>query len=650
MVLSSRVSQSTPSRDRGRRGSDAPEESSKAPTASRKERRAAYYKDVIQEREQPPARGQEGGSNYPLWAPAPQERRQRRTRDGGLKTSPADRPRAGPFGALNQRTARVPAARTPTARSKAWASGERQASREESSSSRRNAKEKGGRQAGDYHSLKMQQALATVSYGARNQIKSKISEVESFEDFPLLPSIQKAINKDAFKALDDIAPTPIQALAIPALLGMGETRRRRQAVKQEGMQQFLLAAETGSGKTMAYLLPAIDALKRAEAEEKLIEEGRKAQQEAEEKEKTKENMFEVAPPDDFDTSNVGRPRVVVLVPTAELVEQVGLTAKALSHEVKFRASFVSSNYTQAVIKSRIYSNMDVLVSTPHLLASISDSEPHILSKVSHLVIDEADSLLDRSFSPITSKILDKATPSLKQLVLCSATIPKRLDNFLRDRFPDIKRLTTPNLHAVPRRVQLGVVDIEKDPYKGNKDLACADVIWKIGSSAAEHVEDGEMEKVPTKRLIVFVNEREKTIELAEYLASKGVDAVALNRDLDTRTQTDLLAQFCSATLPEKDTKQITTPLKRGAKRPVRTLSNTKVLVCTDIASRGIDTTAVRHVVLYDVPHTSIDFIHRLGRTGRMGRRGRGVVLVGKNDRKDVVREIRDAMFRGAALI
>jgi ATP-dependent RNA helicase MRH4 len=294
--------------------------------------------------------------------------------------------------------------------------------------------------------------------------------------------------------------------------------------------------------------------------------------------------------------------------------------------------------------------MDILVSTPHLLASVSDSEAHILGSVTTLVVDEADSLLDRSFSPITSKILDKATPSLKQLVLCSATIPKRLDTFLRERFPDIKRLTTPNLHAIPRRVQLGVVDVEKDPYKGNKDLACADVIWKIGSSAAEHAEDGEMEKVPTKRLIVFVNEREKSVELAEYLAAKGIDAVALNRDLDTRTQTDLLGQFCSATLLPKDDGKLEIPLKRGVKKPARMLPNTKVLVCTDIASRGIDTTAVRHVVLYDVPHTSIDFIHRLGRTGRMGRRGRGVVLVGRNDRKDVVREIREAMFRGAALI
>lgn len=82
----------------------------------------------------------------------------------------------------------------------------------------------------------------------------------------------------------------------------------------------------------------------------------------------------------------------------------------------------------------------------------------------------------------------------------------------------------------------------------------------------------------------------------------------------------------------------------------KVLPNTKVLVVTDLASRGIDTTAVRHVVLYDVPHTTIDFIHRLGRTGRMGRRGRGVVLVGKNDRRDVVKEVRDGMFKGAALI
>ena len=88
-----------------------------------------------------------------------------------------------------------------------------------------------------------------------------------------------------------------------------------------------------------------------------------------------------------------------------------------------------------------------------------------------------------------------------------------------------------------------------------------------------------------------------------------------------------------------------TPVSRA-----RRLPHTKVIVATDLASRGIDTLAVRHVVLFDVPHTTIDFIHRLGRAGRMGRRGRGIVLVGKDDRRDVVAEVRESMFQGQALV
>ena len=82
----------------------------------------------------------------------------------------------------------------------------------------------------------------------------------------------------------------------------------------------------------------------------------------------------------------------------------------------------------------------------------------------------------------------------------------------------------------------------------------------------------------------------------------------------------------------------------------RYLPNTKVLVTTDLGSRGIDTIAVKTVVLYDVPHSSVDFIHRLGRTGRMGMRGKGIVLVGKKDRRDVVREVKEGMHKGQALI
>jgi ATP-dependent RNA helicase MRH4 len=195
-------------------------------------------------------------------------------------------------------------------------------------------------------------------------------------------------------------------------------------------------------------------------------------------------------------------------------------------------------------------------------------------------------------------------------------------------------------------VQLGVVDTEKGNYHGNKDLACADTIWTIGK--AQHDQDaGPEEGASIKRFLVFVNEREKAVEVAEYLRRKGITAEAFHRDLESRKQKELLADFTMS----QDLSEVENNPFAGTKSQARqTLPNVRVLVVTDLASRGIDTTAVRHVILYDVPHTTIDFIHRLGRVGRMGRRGRGIVLLGKGDRRDVVREVQDGMFRGKALV
>ena len=518
-----------------------------------------------------------------------------------------------------------------------------------------------------FHALKMQKALSAVSYGQRTSIKAKISETESFDDFPLLPTVKESVATQALSGMVDIVPTPVQRLAIPVLLG-NETRaaRRRSSVPgKKEMEQFLLAAETGSGKTLAYLLPVLDAIKRAEAVDAEQEAQRKVQEE-EERKKANFHALEPPPLSNAPHATTGRPRAIILVPTSELVTQVGRLTKLLSHTVKFRSGLISSAYSGTVIRNRLFAptGIDVLISTPHLLASISESDPNILSRVSHLIIDEADSLLDRSFAPSTSTIVDKSTPSLQQLILCSATIPRSLDSYLRERFPDMRRLVTPNLHAIPRRVQLGVVDVEKDPYRGNKNLACADTIWSIGKSVPEHVQ-GDSERVDTKRILVFVNEREKTQEVAGYLVSKGIDAVALNRDTPEQRQSETLGAFTQIppkTAPETSKSTSTpppsgsnyTPFNRTAgaatSPPRRHLPNTKVLVTTDLGSRGIDTLAVRHVMLYDVPHSTIDFIHRLGRTGRMGRRGRGIVLVGKNDRRDVVREVKEGMFKGQALI
>lgn len=518
--------------------------------------------------------------------------------------------------------------------------------------------DKGRKPREGFKALKMQQLLSRVNYDRRAVVKQKIAAVESFEEFPFLPVVQASISTQALPGLESITPTPVQRLTIPTL--MGEERKGSKTAKKQ-MQEYLIAAETGSGKTLAYLLPTIDAIKRAESADEEVKEYEAAKRE---ENVVKGDLSLPSPPlSNAPHPTTGRPRAIILLPTSELVAQVGALVKQFSHTVKFRSAMVSSSVSGKVIRNRLFSpqGIDILVSTPHLLSSIADSDPNILSRVTHLIVDEADSLLDRGFSPLTSAIIDKTTPSLQQLILCSATIPRSMDSFLRKRFPDINRLVTPNLHAIPRRVQLTVVDVEKEPYRGNKDLACADTIWTIGKAAAEHELPGDQkDTMEVKRMLVFVNEREQTTALAEYLGTKGINAIALSRDTPEQRQSEILAEFTSSEVERvkrivhpgalKDNLPNYVPIGKDLPRTKRSLPNTKVLVTTDLGSRGIDTLAVRHVVLYDVPHSTVDFIHRLGRTGRMGRRGRGIVLVGKHDRKDVVAEVREGMFKGQALI
>ncbi|KAF9886571.1 RNA helicase [Aspergillus nanangensis] len=572
-----------------------------------------------------------------------------------LKHKRNDRDRRGPWSGMNQTEAHI--RDTPRPRSQAAL---RRSGEPEDEDSRKSDSPL-------YKALKMQTTLAPIPYGRRAAIKNKIAEITSFDQFRLLPVVRHSVFSQALPGLHDVTPTPIQRLAIPRLLEEPGQRRKPTKVDdgEPNYEQYLMAAETGSGKTLAYLLPLVDAVKHQEAAD-IKEEKIQAEVAAKELEERKKLQAFDIDPDMAPLSNAGRPRVVILVPTAELVAQVGTKVKALAHTVKYRSGMISSTLTPRRIKNTLFNpdGIDILVTTPHLLSSIAKTEPYVLSRVSHLVLDEADSLLDRSFQPITTEIIDKVSGTLQKLILCSATIPRSLDNFLRKRYPDIQRLTTPNLHSIPRRVQLGVVDIQKDPYRGNRNLACADVIWSIGK-AGDSEPAGPLASYQgpsVKKILVFVNEREEADEVANFLRSKSIDAQSLSRDSSARKQEEILAEFTeAATTPtseeimlaqKKRRQDDSIPFEQAAPTSdtAYKLANTKVLVTTDIASRGIDTLAVKTVILYHVPHTTIDFIHRLGRLGRMGKRGRGIVLVGKKDRKDVVKEVREGMFRGQALI
>ncbi|KAH8696011.1 P-loop containing nucleoside triphosphate hydrolase protein [Talaromyces proteolyticus] len=575
-----------------------------------------------------------------------------------LKSKRRNRNDKGPWSNINQKEARLNT--TPRTRSKA-------AIKRSSRGREDNGPEK--EESPLYKALKMQTTLAPMTYHQRTSIKEKIASIMNFDQFNLLPVVQDSISTQALPGLVDIAPTPIQKVAIPALL-KGPDQNKKKQKKPEDVElkynQYLLAAETGSGKTLAYLVPVIDTIKRldiAEQEAKEREEAAKAK-EAEKK------VLDIEPPELSEnlTSKAGRPKAIILLPTSELVAQVGDKVKAFAHTVKFRSGRITSADSARKIRNIVFNpaGIDVLVSTPHLLASIAKTDPYVLSHVQHIVVDEADSLLDKSFAPITTEIIDKSASSLKQLILCSATIPRSLDSFLRKKFPNIHRLATPNLHAIPRRVQLGVVDVDKDPYRGNRNIACADIIWSLGK-AGESETMGPFTRYmdpEVKKILVFVNEREEADEVARYLASRGIDAVSFSRDSSKRNA-DVLRDFTEPRrIPNPEDIMEKQRLRRVQQSELpfvmepseakeehgSKLLRTKVMVTTDLGSRGIDTLAVRTVILYHVPHTTIDFIHRLGRVGRMGKRGRGIVLVGRKDRKDVVREVREAMYRGTALI
>lgn len=548
--------------------------------------------------------------------------------------------REGPHGGLNRTSANIDMTRAKNAKLATPPTAEEP----------KEAKSGGGRErrkgpkTDDRKALKMQRVLASVSYGKRGQLKDRMNQVQSFDEFELSAKLKEALENGVFQNMIDVKPTPVQRLGIPALTkqetGFAPLSAKFGKTKEDKeVDSFLLAAETGSGKTLAYLLPAIDAMKKAEAEDPDIRSWNQRKAEdlrLQEEGKIKKSRFDEPHP------TMARPKVVVLVPTAELATQVMGVSKILSHYVKFKTDMISSDLKPQQIQRNIYGSkgVDMIVATPHLLASIADSDPNILSRVTHLVVDEADSLLDRSFAPVTTTIIERAMPSLKQFICCSATIPRKMNNYLATNYPNMHRITTPNLHAIPRRVQLGVMDVSKPPYRNNKDLACAEALYSIGKEASAH-EGPNKNEMDVRRVIVFVNEREKTEQVAEYLRSKGIQADALHRDTPEKRHGEILGTFTT-------NDPLTVP--RPSKPKFGRLDNVKALVVTDLASRGIDTLAVRHVILYDVPHTTIDFIHRLGRAGRMGRRGRGIVLSGNDDRKDVIAEVKDSMFMGQALI
>ena len=443
---------------------------------------------------------------------------------------------------------------------------------------------------------------------ATKQLRSSWSP-NTFHDLNLVKNLPEAIESITLGHLGkkDISPTDIQALSIPVI-----TKLDTQGFTDENPQfrSFLIAAETGSGKTLAYLVPLINRIK-AEEEWAL-------------QNPTSSHSI-------FNTHCAASPRAIILVPTSELAEQIYKILKRLSHEIEFKVSALLPKFDDSVVRKSILSKyIDILVSTPHRLNEFMQSNEIKSDLVKYLVIDEADTIFDRSFLDSLNPILNTVRPQLTHLVLCTATIPLALEERLSKNFSSMQRIVAPKIHTAPRRINFQLI-LESD-----KRQALLDTLRSIQADDTEPNRD-------IKRVIVFCNVREGVREVYEYLKSA--------QEVHVSEGNEGLFELIPFT---RDNFDRHTALERFNAEASEKSDKLRILITTDMGSRGLDTIAAKTVVLYDVPYSSIDLLHRLGRTARAGTRGRAFMIVSKAEyrgrTKEWVNEIRDRLIKGEALV
>ncbi|MBO1519467.1 DEAD/DEAH box helicase [Oceanisphaera pacifica] len=349
----------------------------------------------------------------------------------------------------------------------------------------------------------------------------------SFRDLSLSPAVLAALPSQYH------APTPIQQQAIPAML--------------RG-QDVLALAQTGSGKTLAFGLGLLQQLALSSE----------------------------------DAISLAKLTAVVIVPTRELAAQINDVLAPLSKAL---------NIAQAMVCGGIGLNEQVamleqapprlLIATPGRLLDLITQRLISVNQVKHLVLDEADRLLEMGFWPDLQRIV-QAMPAQQQRLLFSATLAGELAEKVS--------LLMPNAQRIEVGEQNQLVDaIEQRCYLVNKGSKAQALIALL------------KETFPQQPALVFINARDSADALAKKLNKAGIVARALHGEKDHAEREQALLAF-----------------KKGEVR---------VLVATDLLARGIDISALPVVINLDLPPSAPVYVHRVGRTARAGMNGVAISLV-----------------------
>ncbi|MGD2112980.1 MAG: DEAD/DEAH box helicase [Gammaproteobacteria bacterium] len=275
-----------------------------------------------------------------------------------------------------------------------------------------------------------------------------------------------------------------------------------------------------------------------------------------------------------------RVRALILVPTRELAAQVGQSVTTYGRHLPLSSTTVFGGVKISTQIRTLKRGVDILVATPGRLLDHVSQQTLDLSAVEILVLDEADRMLDMGFIRDIRKIIE-LLPGRRQNLLFSATysseIRKLADTLLvRPELIEVARRNTP-----AERVSQVVHPVDRERKRELLSFMIGSQNWR--------------------QVLVFTRTKHGANRLSQQLAKDGISSAAIHGNKTQGARTRALADF-----------------KRGAVR---------VLVATDIASRGLDIDQLPHVVNYELPNVPEDYVHRIGRTGRAGNAGQAVSLV-----------------------
>ena len=281
------------------------------------------------------------------------------------------------------------------------------------------------------------------------------------------------------------------------------------------------------------------------------------------------------------------PRALILEPTRELAAQVeeNLIAHGKHHRLTY--ALIIGGASMKEQQARLQRGVDVLVATPGRLLDLFERGQVLLADAKFFVIDEADRMLDMGFIPDIERIT-KLLPARRQTLLFTATMP-----------PEIRRLSRSFLRD-PEEVyadapQRATTSVEQEFAFVSDDRA-------LRTALRRRLDGLEDEK---GSVLIFCNRKIEVSDLARSLARSGYDAASLHGDMPQPLRTATLERFRAGEV--------------------------RILVCSDVAARGLDIPQVSHVFNYGLPNTADDYVHRIGRTGRAGRTGHAISFVTRRD-------------------